>query len=74
MATVSEVRRRLKDAPGDLKLVVLYDGEYFDVKVNEIRSTYVKKEESWSDTIYDRDCYGIADKEDPDSFQVLAIE
>lgn len=74
MSTVNEVRRRLKNAPGDLKLVTLYDGQYFDVKIEEIRSVYVKKEEPWEDTVYDRDCYGIADEEDKDSIQVLAIE
>ena len=74
MATINEVKRRLKDAPGDLKLVLLYDGQYFDVKVEEIRSVYVKKEEYLDGTVYDRNCYDIADEEDKDSFQVLAIE
>jgi len=73
MSIVSEAIRRLKDAPKDLKLVLLYDGQYFDVLVSEIRSVYVKKEESM-DGLLNRQCYGIADEQDPNSFQVLAIE
>jgi len=69
MAIVDSVRRRLKDAPGDLTLVVLKDGQYYDTVVNNIRSVYVKPEKDWEGTY----CYGIADEDDPDSFQVLAI-
>ena len=70
MAIVDSVRRRLKDAPGDLNLVVLKDGQYYDTVVNNIRSVYVKHEYDWERC----SCYGIADEDDPDSFQVLAIE
>jgi len=70
MATTDNVLRRLKDSPGDLSLVVLKDGQYYDTVVNNIRSVYVKPEKDWEGN----HCYGIADEEDPDSFQVLAIE
>jgi hypothetical protein len=70
MPTVTELRRKLKDPPGDLKMVVMIDGQYYDIDLNNIRSVWVKSEKDWTD----RDCYGIADKETPDSFQVYAIE
>jgi hypothetical protein len=71
MATVNDVLRRLKDSPQDLKLTVLIDGTYYDIDVNKIKSVYVVPEKSWET---EEDCYGIADKNSEDSFQVLAIE
>ena len=70
MAIVESVIRRLKDAPGELSLVVLIDGQYYDTTVNNIRAVWVKPEKDWEG----KHCYGIADEEDPDSFKVLAIE
>lgn len=70
MATVGQVRNRLKNAPQDLSLVVMIDGQYYDINVSQIRSVYVKPEEDWTGDA----CFGIADEEDEESFQVLAIE
>ncbi len=70
MSTVSEVMRKLKNPPGYLKLVFMVDGQYYDVDVSNIRSIYVKREKDWAEM----DCYGIADEEDDNSFQVYAIE
>jgi len=67
---VNEVRRKLKDPPGDLNIVVMIDGQYYDVEANNIRSVWVKPEKDWEGN----DSYGIADEEDPDSIQVYAIE
>jgi len=68
--TVDDVIRRLKDAPGDLKMVVSINGQYYDFDVKDIRSVWVKSEKDWEEL----DCYGIADEEGQDSFQVLAID
>ena len=73
MTEVGDVIRRLKDCPKGRKLVLLHEGQYYDVKVDEIRSVYVKPEKAM-DGILDRNCYGIADDDDPKSFEVLAIE
>lgn len=62
--------RKLKDPPGDLKMVVMIDGQYYDIDINNIRSVWVKSEKDWSGT----DCYGIADEDNPDSFQVYSFE
>lgn len=70
MATVSEVRRKLKDPPGKLKMVFMVDGQFYDIDINHIKSIWVKPEKDWGGG----DCYGIADEEDPDSFQVYTIE
>ena len=71
MATiVNDVLRKLKDVPQDLKLVVLINGQYYDFYAEDIRSTYVKPEKDE----YGTSCYGIADRESKDSFQVMAFE
>lgn len=70
-ASVGEVIQKLKTAPSEMKLVVMHDGEYFDINVSDIRFTYVRKETSWDN---ETPCYGICDQEEEDSFQVLGIE
>jgi len=69
MATVDAVTKDLKKFPSSLSLVVLMDGQYYDVTVNNIRTVHVKPEKDFEGN----DCYGIADKEDPDSFEVVEI-
>ena len=69
MATVDSVRQELKKFPRDHSLVMLIDGQYYDVTVNNIRAVHVKPEKDFEGN----DCYGIADKEDPDSFEVVEI-
>ena len=70
-ASVGEVIQRLKQAPSEMRLVVMHDGEYFDINLSDIRHVYVTKETSWDN---ETPCYGICDQEEEDSFQVLAIE
>lgn len=70
MATVKQVRKRMKDFPQDLEFVVMIDGQYYPVNISEFRRVYVKEEKDWADSF----CYGIADEDDEDSSEVLALE
>ena len=70
MATVKQIRKRLKDFPQDLDLVVMVDGQYYDINVSCLRRLHVVQERDWANTV----CYGIADEDSEESFEVLAIE
>jgi hypothetical protein len=69
MATVGDLREKLKGQSDDLKIVILMDEQYYDINLNIFKSVYVKKEKNW----IGQECYGIADENDPDSFEVYTI-
>jgi len=67
MSTLNEITKKLK---GNLKLVVMIDGQCYDVDINNIRPIWVKPEKDHNRC----DCYGICDEETRHSFQVYVIE
>lgn len=66
--TIQDIRRRLKQAPQDLKVVTLHDGLGFTIR--EMRVCYVKP---WKNFAGD-DCFITAEKDDHGSIQVLEID
>ena len=69
MATVKEVIKRLKKCPEDRTMVVMIDGEFYDIDVSEIETISVTKGRDWAKS----KCYHQIDEIHPKAIKVLAI-
>ncbi len=68
LKTIDDVRRRLKQAPGDLKIMVLDDRICYPI--NEIKTCYVKPDTDWENN----KCYIEVDEHEKGAIQIMLIE
>jgi hypothetical protein len=67
LKTIDDVRRRLKQAPGDLKVLIESDGYYY--QIGEVKSKYVIHIEGWAGNKYQE-----VDEDTEGATQVMIIE
>lgn len=68
LKTVDDIRRRLKQAPGDLKIMTFDDGLCYPI--DRIESCYVIPTKNWNG----EECYTTADENQKGAFQIMLIE
>lgn len=68
LKTIDDVRRRLKQAPGDLKLMIMDDGLCYPI--NKIKTCYVIPTKNWDG----EECFIGADEDQKGAIQIMLIE